>query len=567
MAKMAYKVLHVIKSSFILSLEILVSILLSVLIVPVGLLFALINELIRVGVSAILRVQHGSKISLASEGADNIWAYKKSNNARICLSLLFCANEIEISRHRKLYMTAVLNHTTKHGRKPYDKLKKILITRLGYHCHQQDETFDIQNHVKYYPGTEASDVIVSESQLMSDILPTLFNDMDESKPQWEEIVIPRFKKESSSSPCSVRIFRYNHGYMDGASNLLLWTACMTEDQGTSFPYPVNPLLHSGRVSKCQRFLYDLSCVILGAFTMVKSVINAGRLRSRFVTINYTGKRHFGWSESISVDVLRKIKNTCKASVPSMLATAMGGAFRKLNEKFPHAVYGNPEEIIIGLVSALVPYPNHDLRNQFTVVHFPVHTGSTENVKTRSNIQRLHVINQNMARIGRDPMVYLNYFMFKYFGRFPSCLIQAMMENGGLPVVFSNVPMSTEVVEFWGNPVITAAGWPPLLTNTGLGIVTMRYADHMRFCAVADEACLSPEAVDYFLKQVAIELKDLADECSAFETVIHKRDSIIMASNDVVLNSYTNPKDINISTVTMDFRRGSIVPSQIIDVIE
>lgn len=81
----------------------------------------------------------------------------------------------------------------------------------------------------------------------------------------------------------------------------------------------------------------------------------------------------------------------------MLATAMGGAFRKLNDKFPHAIYGNPEEIIIGLVSALVPYPNHDLRNQFTVVHFPVNTGSTENVKTRSNIQRLHVISQNMAK--------------------------------------------------------------------------------------------------------------------------------------------------------------------------
>ncbi|CAL8100153.1 unnamed protein product [Orchesella dallaii] len=466
MAKMAYKVLHVIKSSFILSLEILVSILLSTLIVPLGLIFALINELIRFGVSVILRIQHGSKISLAPEGADNIWAYKKTNNARTCLSLLFCAKEIDMEQHRKLYMSRVINHTTKHGRKPYNKLRKILITRCGYHCHKQDENFDIKNHVIVYPGTDENDMIVGESQLMNDILPTLFNDMDESKPQWEEVVIQRFKKESSSAPCSIRIFRYHHGLMDGASNLLLWTACMTEDQGASFPYPVNPLMESAKISKCQRFLYDLSCVILGAFTMVKSIINAGRLRSRFVTRNYTGKRHFGWSESISVDVLRKIKNTCKASVPSMLATAMGGAFRKLNDKFPHAIYGNPEEIIIGLVSALVPYPNHDLRNQFTVVHFPVNTGSMENLNTSSHIQRLHVINQNMAKVGRDPMVYLNYFMFKYFGRFPSWLIQSMMENGGLPVVFSNVPMSTEIVEFWGNPVITAAGWPPLLTNTG-----------------------------------------------------------------------------------------------------
>lgn len=255
--------------------------------------------------------------------------------------------------------------------------------------------------------------------------------------------------------------------MDGASNLLLWTACMTDDQGASFPYPVNPLVDSGKVSRCQRFLYDLSCVMLGAFTMVKSVINAGRLKSRFVTLRYSGKRNFAWSEAISVEQLRRIKACYKSSVPAMLTTALGCAFRKLNEKYPDALHGNPEEIVIGLVSALLPYPNADLRNQFTVVHFPVHTGNLETTGDQgSRLQRLQIINRSMTKVGRDPMVYLNYFMFKYFGRFPACLIQHMMENGGLPVVFSNVPMSTQMVEFWGNPVISAAGWPPLLTNTG-----------------------------------------------------------------------------------------------------
>lgn len=478
---MAYKAFHVIKSTLVIALEIIISILLSVVIVPVGLVFFLLNELVRLIIGGILRFQYRGdpcKIDLAPQGADNIWDFKKVNNARICLVLLFCANPIDIVQHRKLFMSRVINHTTKHGRKPYSKLRKILTSRYGYHCHKQDGNFDIQNHVKIWSGVETnSDQIVSEAQLMNDILPILFKDMDDSKPQWEEVIIPRFQRLCSKDnpevppPCSVRILRYHHGFMDGASNLLLWTACMTEDQGASFPYPVNPLVNSSKVSACKRFLYDLSCVIRGAFTMVKSIINASRLKSRFATINYSGKRHFGWSESINVEVLRKIKMTYKSSVPSMLATALGGAFRKLNEKYPHAAHGNPDQVVVGLVSALVPYQNHDLRNQFTVVHFPVDTGSNENMKlkgsnTGSNLQRLQVISQNMARTGRDPMVYLNYFMFKFFGRFPVCLIQAMMKNGGLPVVFSNVPMSTEIVEFWGNPIITAAGWPPLLTNTG-----------------------------------------------------------------------------------------------------
>lgn len=111
----------------------------------------------------------------------------------------------------------------------------------------------------------------------------------------------------------------------------------------------------------------------------------------------------------------------------------------------------------------------------------------------------------------------------------------------------------------------------LISFTGLGIVTMRYADHMRFCAVADEACLSPEALDYFLKEVSEELKELDKECSDFEMVIHQSDKkenngIIMPSSNTAFSSYVNPKNVSINTVTLDFRRGS-VPTQIVDTIE
>lgn len=113
----------------------------------------------------------------------------------------------------------------------------------------------------------------------------------------------------------------------------------------------------------------------------------------------------------------------------------------------------------------------------------------------------------------------------------------------------------------------------LFVLSGLGIVTMRYADHMRFCAVSDDSTMSPEALEFFLKEVAQELNELDKECSDFETVVHKdsdvgrgNTSIIMANGNVVHNSYVNPKSVSINTVTLDFRRGS-VPSQIIDTIE
>lgn len=215
---MAYKLFHMIKSGLVLLFEIIISIVLSLVIVPLGFTFALLNEIVRVFISSILCIRHrgpNNTIVLAPEGADNIWAYEKPNNGRICLALLFCEKQIDIVQHRKLYMSRVLNHTTKNGRKPYEKLRKILTTKYGYHCHKHDDNFDIQNHVKVWPNSDEGNVVISESQLMREILPVLFKDMDESKPQWEEVIIPRFQwnekvpgeDNSSISQSCVRIFR------------------------------------------------------------------------------------------------------------------------------------------------------------------------------------------------------------------------------------------------------------------------------------------------------------------------------------------------------------------------
>lgn len=216
---MAYNVFHVVRSGLVLSIEIIISILLSLLIVPLGFTLALINEVIRLFISTILWIRHREphKISLSSEGADNIWAYEKPRNGRICLALLFCTKQIDIVQHRKLYMSRVINHTTKNGRKPYEKLRKILIKKYGYNCHKHDDNFDIQNHVKIWPRAEQSGKSVTDSQLMTEVLPELFKDMDEGKPQWEEVIIPQFEWNNgnhsdpnyatTNSTCSVRIFR------------------------------------------------------------------------------------------------------------------------------------------------------------------------------------------------------------------------------------------------------------------------------------------------------------------------------------------------------------------------
>lgn len=72
------------------------------------------------------------------------------------------------------------------------------------------------------------------------LVPFLTQTMPTTKPQWEWLLIPRLQRKDGTLG-SVRIFRWDHSYMDGASVGVLLGECIFDTWPSSkIPWVVNP---------------------------------------------------------------------------------------------------------------------------------------------------------------------------------------------------------------------------------------------------------------------------------------------------------------------------------------
>lgn len=204
-------------------LEILLSLILTCLIGPIFLTLWFLNEITRLVISTLLT----HKYSLVESGADNIWHYQKPGNNRMCVIAMFSDVLItpsDLDGQRVQFLSRVIQKRLPSGMRPYEKLTKTFTRKFGYDCFRKDE-FDIQNHVKMYQPKSGSNnekasvggdgddsqTYYTEEEFLANILPELAQDMDDSKPQWEQVIISRVKCSDRDAIQSVRCFRYHHG--------------------------------------------------------------------------------------------------------------------------------------------------------------------------------------------------------------------------------------------------------------------------------------------------------------------------------------------------------------------
>ncbi|CAG7831236.1 unnamed protein product [Allacma fusca] len=544
MASSFSMMLHKFLSILISVLDTLLALLLTVIFVPVLFLLWLLNETVRVCLIApILRVTYGDRLWLVPDGADNVWHFKKFGNSRNMLIITIYETKIDPEEYQKNFNARVLNHIDmKTGVKSYQKLKQIYTSKLGYNCWKRDENFDVRNHVKVLHSNNKDGHILTESAVLK-VLGQLTDDIV-NKPQWEDLIITDFvydedveemvdgrviKLKPGVEVRSARIFRCHHGIMDGASYLQM-TSIMTDGD---FPFSADPKIPLIR-NKWRRYLVTLGCFLFGVKTAMRTVIVAAGVQNRFVTRQFSGNTNHSWSRPIQLERIKEIKGVTRSSVPTILASVIAGALRKLDESYPvlkegkdcdrgqegGEVFAKPsDELLMGMIGAVLPYKDVAPKNRYTVVNF------TANTSPCTRLRRLEAFDREMKGLAAKPDFLVNLWMFQIFGRFPAFFVQNMMKNGGSPVVISNTPWARRSVKMLGDPVQDLGGWVPLLAFSGLGILITRYCETLRVCGVAEEACLSKEQLNFVIGEVQKEIMALSEECAVVNKILNP-DSII-----------------------------------------
>jgi len=204
-------------------LELVASLVLSVVFAPFLFLLWLTNETVRLGISGIFYFQaknpQNPKMSLVSEGADAIWAFRKPGNSRNIIILYIYNSRMSLDVFRRNYDEKVIKYVDAKGRRPYEKLTTTFKRKFGYYCWAECKTFDIKNHIRNIHKDGREDEVVTETEVLQ-FMSTLTGDMSEAQPQWEEILVPRFAYDEDAfngmdkiPERSARIYRSHHAYM------------------------------------------------------------------------------------------------------------------------------------------------------------------------------------------------------------------------------------------------------------------------------------------------------------------------------------------------------------------
>lgn len=218
-----HRLFSTVASIFFTVVELVVSIILILFLGPVLLFLWLLNQLVRHIISIIFYCQslnsQNPKLTLVSEGADAIWAFKKPRNSRNIIILYVYNSRMCVETFRKLFNENVIQYVDSNGVRLYEKLTKIFRKKYGFYCWEDSKAFDIRNHVRTIHGKDDEERIVTETEVLN-YMSTLTGDMSEKQPQWEEIIVPQFAYDNDEPngsgqipPRSARIYRSHHAFM------------------------------------------------------------------------------------------------------------------------------------------------------------------------------------------------------------------------------------------------------------------------------------------------------------------------------------------------------------------
>lgn len=462
-------------------LELIVSSIIGLTIVfPVlGSLLAL-NELLRGLYKVYLWLLYDNTVELCDDDCGSNYVVMPVKERHTVLYLGEVEGKLDVTSVRENYQKRVIDN------KVYSKLTYIMEKGSLYTCMRKCARFDIRNHVRYYPGTEER--TVTEKELMQDILPDLSRDMtDPNKPMWEEVVIPYYEKPKSMSTeniadsesqetISLRIVRMHHCYMDGASTLIMIANAFTSE-GDSFPYVIDPCKPL-KISKLSMFIYKLTCVALFSTLMIRNLLLPPFLRTSRFTVEpkSRGKNLFGWTSKIPMDYFQSIKEKSGVSMPAIVSSVLASAIRNLELKYPitkTATNNNnnnnkdmqkstkvPNIHPLWIVAGMFPYQKTKPGNEHIVIETQIDTSAI------SGCERLAIMNDDLGRLAKNPMVIVYYWFARIIGRIPTVLSEFFLSLASCPAILSNVPLCTRNVKLWGHECTGIVGWVPLLSKTG-----------------------------------------------------------------------------------------------------
>jgi hypothetical protein len=342
----------------------------------------------------------------------------------------------------------------------YMRLQHIFSHKFLYFCWQRDNKFDLKNHIRVLDDWDIKKE-VDERKIMEILGTYSTQEMSSNKPQWEILLIPKYRVDgqSSSKECDhYAIFtRFNHAYSDAISFLLMVNNYIADKPGELPMDPTKPF----KVPLWAQAVIWAKVILLGPLSFVSIMATYVLSHSLYGPKRYVSKKIVGRSEPILLETIKRLKKASGSSVTAILYTAVYSALHKSHLRlFPKSSV--PDYLHLGSVMAMFPYwQKRKMGNQFTLWPY------TAPLKVDNLGERLRISNEITLRGMGSPGPVLNFYLTRALGSLPKFLHHLLWSLSGSPVMLSNVPGFNTRVGLFGGEMVDGAGFIPLMSTVGM----------------------------------------------------------------------------------------------------
>ena len=193
-----------------------------------------------------------------------------------------------------------------------------------------------------------------------------------------------------------------------------------------------------------------------------------------------------WSQAVSLDDVKAIKNITKSTVNDVLLTAMAGGLRRYILHHGQRADGITFRAAVP-VNLRDPSRFKDLGNKFGLVFLDLPVGIDD------SLDRLFQLKKNMDQIKNSPEAVIAFGILRAMGMTPA-EVQKLISNlfgAKSTCVMTNVPGPKEKLFFAGKQLDNMMFWVPRSGGLGMGISILSYAGEVRL-GVATDTGLVPD---------------------------------------------------------------------------
>ncbi|ELT97406.1 hypothetical protein CAPTEDRAFT_205446 [Capitella teleta] len=412
------------------------------------------------------RLHARNKLTLMS-GSDAMMQADTQENRMVINALLTMRGKLDIAAHQERCMERMVKARNDYGDLNFPKMGQYANQLLHRDVWMNETDFKIEEHLFIHPEQAPED----KSELGTFIGDICSRPLPACKSPWQILYLRTHEPD-----LFIALFRVHHIIADGISLVRMVTTCMTDDVPDMGV--VKRFGTSTKWKKVAQLLYQGPLILLKsiAWPADHSVLHGATL---------SGQKLVMWSDPISLNLIKRIKNATATTVNDVVVSCLAGAFRNYFLKHQSTM---PDDI-----SAYIPVdirPPHGrivLDNQFSLVFLSLPLTSSNSMETLKKTQ------ERMGAIKWMASTLLTWIAKK------------------CSMVLSNVPGPSEPLHLLGNKIEDIMFWPPCMANVGLGVSIFSYSGNVRIGVLSDKNLLTnPDLlVQEFVKKVnelATELK-------------------------------------------------------------